>query len=74
MCKEADLHRNPTVVMIILSNVTYTGTAMEAYIHVGMVLTIKIMGAGVIKTVEIKIGILIAETNTCRHIELPLGL
>lgn len=72
--KEAVLHRNPMVVMIIHHIVTHLRTAMVAHINVEMVLTITVMEA----TVEIKIGMLIETflvgTTTCNHREVLLGL
>ena len=65
------------VVMIIHSTVTPLGAAMVARIHVEMVLTITITGTGVIKNVEIKIGVIeisLVETPTCRLHEVCLGI
>lgn len=78
ICKGADLGRNPIVVMIIRIIATRLGAAMVDHIHVEMVLTIMVMEAGVTKTVEIKIGMLIGislvETPTCSNRGLCLGL
>lgn len=67
------------VVTIILRNVvTHLGTAMVVHIRVEMVLTITAMETGVIKNVEIKIGMLIeislVETTTCSLRELCLDI